>query len=109
MSPAGRESAIQSISLNLNRCSRGGCIIGFQRCGPSRLHVDVLPVSCFFLIQHLLNEELNSSMEVLFHIAILHNWSQRCGVDRRKVLMKHLLPGHSVLALEHIFKLHKGV
>jgi hypothetical protein len=49
-------------------------------------------------------------MEVLFLIAILLSRYRHSCINRlRKVLMKHLFLGCSVVALEHIFKLCKGV
>ncbi len=74
------------------------------------LHVDILPISRLFLIQHLLNEELDCLMEVFFQAVILRgrNWP-RCIDWLWEVLMKHLFPGCFVMALEHILKLHKGV
>jgi hypothetical protein len=74
------------------------------------LHVDILPVSRLFLIQGLLNEELDCSVEVFFQAAILHGWYWHCCINRLwEVLMKHLFPGCLVMALEHILELHKGV
>ncbi len=74
------------------------------------LHIDVLPISRLLLIQHSLNEELDHLMEVFFQVAILRGWYWHCCIDRLwEVLMKHLLPGCFVMALEHILKLHKGV
>ncbi len=74
------------------------------------LHVDILPISRLFLVQHLLNEELDLLMEVFLRVAILcGRYGHRC-IDRLwEVLMKHLFPGCFVVALEHIFKLHKEV
>jgi hypothetical protein len=67
-------------------------------------------LSLGFFVQSLLNEELKRSMEVLFKVAILHNWHWHHCIDGLwKVLMKHLFQGHSVLALKHIFELHKRV
>jgi hypothetical protein len=49
-------------------------------------------------------------MEVLFQIAILLSHYRHSRINRlRKVLMKHLFPGCSVVALEHILKLCKRV
>ncbi len=74
------------------------------------LHVDILPISRLFLIQHLLNEELDCSMEVFFQAAILRGRYWYHHIDRLwEVLMKHLIPGCFVMALEHILELHKGV
>ncbi len=74
------------------------------------LHVDILPISRLFLIQHLLNKELDRLMEVFFQAAILRGWYWHRCIDRLwEVLMNHLFPGCFVMALEHILKLHKGV
>jgi hypothetical protein len=49
-------------------------------------------------------------MEVFFQIAILlSRYWRSCINGLWKVLVKHLLPGHSVMALEHIFELSKRV
>jgi hypothetical protein len=74
------------------------------------LHVNVLPVPRLFLVQCPLNKELKCSMEVPFQFAILRNqqW-QHCINGLWKVLMKHVFPGPSVVALEYVFKPHKGV
>jgi hypothetical protein len=75
-----------------------------------RRQIDVLPVSRLFLIQRLLNKELKRLMEVFVQVAILHNQHWQCCIDRLwKVLVKQLFPGRSVVALEHILELHKGV
>jgi hypothetical protein len=74
------------------------------------LHVNILPISKLFLVQHSLNEELNCLMEAFFQATILHSWSWHHCIDRLwEVLMKHLFPGCFVIALEHILELHKGV
>ena len=74
------------------------------------LHVKILPISRLFLIQHLLNEELDCLMEVFFQATILRSQYWHHCIDRLwEVLMKHLLPGCFVMALEHILELHKGV
>jgi hypothetical protein len=74
------------------------------------LHLDILPISRLFLIQCLLNEELDCSMEVFFLAAILHGRYWHHCIDRLwEVLMTNLFPGCFVMALEHILKLHKGV
>ncbi len=75
-----------------------------------RLQIKVLPVPRLFLIQRPLNKELKCAMEIFFQVAILHNWHwQRCINGLRKVFLKYLFPGRSVVALEHILELHKGV
>jgi hypothetical protein len=67
-------------------------------------------LSLGFFVQHPMNKELKCSMEVLIQVAILRNWHwHQCINGLWKVLMKHQFPGHSMLALEHIFELHKGV
>ena len=74
------------------------------------LHVDILPISRLFFVQRLLNEELDCLMEVFFQAAILRGryWHRR--INRLwELLMKHLFPGRFVMALEHVFELHKGV
>jgi hypothetical protein len=49
-------------------------------------------------------------MEVFFQIAILLSQYWLSCIDRlRRVLMKHLFPGCSMVALEHVLKLCKGV
>jgi hypothetical protein len=49
-------------------------------------------------------------MEVLFLIVILLSRYRHSHINRlQKVLMKHLFPGCSVVALEHVFKLCEGV
>jgi hypothetical protein len=49
-------------------------------------------------------------MEVLFRIAILLSHYRHSRIDRlRKVLVRHLFPGCSMVALQHVFKLCKGV
>jgi hypothetical protein len=74
------------------------------------LQVDILPISRLFLVQRLLNEELDHLMEVFFQAAILRGrYWHSCIHKLWKVLMMHLLPGCFVMALEHVFKLHKGV
>jgi hypothetical protein len=48
-------------------------------------------------------------MEVFFQVAFLLSWYWLSCIDRlQKVLMKHLFPGCSMVALEHILKLCKG-
>ncbi len=75
-----------------------------------RLHVDVLPVPRLFLVQHPPNKELKSFMEDLFQVAILCNRQWHHPINRLwEVLMKHLFPGCSAVALEHVFELHKEV
>jgi hypothetical protein len=75
-----------------------------------RLQIDVLHIPRLFLIQFLLNKELNCSMEVLFQFTILRNWHwHRCVDGLWTMLVKDLFPGSSVMALEHILKLHKIV
>jgi hypothetical protein len=74
----------------------------------ARLHIDILPIPRLFLIQHLLNKEMNCSMEVFFQTVILHSRYWHSCIDRlRKVLVEHLFPGRFVMALEHILKLPK--
>jgi hypothetical protein len=74
------------------------------------LHIDILPIPRLFLVQRLLNKELNCSMEVFFQTAILHSWYWHSCIDGLpKVLVKHLFPGRFVVALEHILKLPKRV
>jgi hypothetical protein len=74
------------------------------------LQVNILPIPRLFLVQHLLNKELNCSMEVFFQAAILRGRYWHSCIDGLwKVLVKHLFPGCFVVALEHVFKLHKGV
>ncbi len=74
------------------------------------LHVNVLPIPRLFLVQHSLNEELDYMMEVFFQAVILRGRYWHSHINRLwKVLMKHLFPGCFVVALEHIFKLHKEV
>jgi hypothetical protein len=74
------------------------------------LHVDILPISRLFLVQRLLNDELDCSMEVFFRAAILRGrYWHRCINRLWEVLTKHLFPGCFAMALEHILKLHKGV
>jgi hypothetical protein len=47
-------------------------------------------------------------MEVFFQTVILHSrYWHSCIAGLWKVLVKHLFPGHFVLALEHILKLLK--
>jgi hypothetical protein len=49
-------------------------------------------------------------MEVFFQAAILRGRYWYHHIDRLwEVLMKHLIPGCFVMALEHILELHKGV
>jgi hypothetical protein len=74
------------------------------------LHVNILPISRLILVQCLLNEELDRSMEVFFLATILRGrYWHRC-IDRLwEVLIKHLFPGYFVMALEHILEPHKGV
>jgi hypothetical protein len=76
----------------------------------TRLQVNVLPIPRLFLVQRLLNEELDCSMEVFSQAAILRGRYWHSCINRLwKVLMKHLFPGYFVVALEHVFKLRKGV
>jgi hypothetical protein len=76
----------------------------------ARLQINVLPIPRLFLVQHSLNKELDCSMEVFFQAAILCGWYWHSRINRLwKVLVKHLFPGCFVVALEHIFKLCKGV
>jgi hypothetical protein len=73
----------------------------------TRLHVNILPISRIFLVQRLLNEELNCLMEVFFQATILHSQYWHCCINRLwEVLMKHLLLGCFVMALEYILELH---
>ncbi len=49
-------------------------------------------------------------MEVFFQTSILRSRYWHSCINRiRKVLMKHLFPGHFVVALKHILKLPKRV
>ncbi len=74
------------------------------------LHVNALPIPRLFLVQRLLNEELNCSMEAFFQATILRSQSWHCRINRLwEVLMKHLFLNCFVMALEHILELHKGV
>jgi hypothetical protein len=74
------------------------------------LQVNILPIPRLFLVQRLLNKELNFLMEVFFQAAILHGRYRHSCIDGLwEVLVKHLFPGCFVVALEHVFKLHKGV
>jgi hypothetical protein len=76
----------------------------------ARLQIDVLLIPRLFLVQHPLNKELNFSMEVFFQATILRSWHWHRHIDGLwKVLLKHLFPGHFVMALEHILELYKGV
>jgi hypothetical protein len=64
------------------------------------LQIDILPIPRLFLVQRLLNEELNCLMEIFFQATILcsGHWHRR--INRlRKVLVKHLFPCHFVTAL----------
>ncbi len=72
-------------------------------------HVNVLPVPRLLLVQNFSNEKLHGMTEVCPIQAILLNWYiLRIGWFR-EVLVKDLLPGSFVLALEHILELHEGV
>ncbi len=74
------------------------------------LQINVLPIPRLFLIQHSLYKKLDPSMEVVFQVAILRGWYWHSHIDRLwKVLVKHMFPGCFVVALEHVFKLRKGV
>jgi hypothetical protein len=74
------------------------------------LHIDILSIPRLFLVQRLLNKELNPSMEVFFQAAILHGRYWHSLIHGLwKVLVKHLFPGRYVVALEHILKLPKRV
>jgi hypothetical protein len=49
-------------------------------------------------------------MEVFLQAAILFGrYWHSCINGLRKVLMKYLFPGCSIVAMEHVFKLHEGV